>query len=320
MSSFANVSLFFSASRFRDQVIATLQRVNVPVKGVDNGRVRGVFGKGDRLANHGLGETTLNRDDAIETAQSYFLNGNARLYEPTPRGYAATWGVRGTGKTHLIDELVAWMATAARSHLCRLWPISTIAHTGCVYGVDGLLVRMLFAHFVGLAVPLVGGKPCFEDAALAMHALVQENRVRCSQVIDTILFDVDDTRPVVEPRIAAVFVDEIRKATANVSDMVPCLDVYRTAVNVLDKPNMRLLFTALDQVSAFGIMDDRLDESASGCPITWLSLPPVVHIDVGDDDHLLERCVALAHGHPRSYQPLAACARVSLTKLTTHNR
>jgi hypothetical protein len=299
MSSFANVSLFFSASRFRDQVIATLQRVNVPVKGVDNGRVRGVFGKGDRLANHGLGETTLNRDDAIETAQSYFLNGNARLYEPTPRGYAATWGVRGTGKTHLIDELVAWMATLPDTFVPIVANFND-RHKGCVYGVDGLLVRMLFAHFVGLAVPLVGGKPCFEDAALAMHALVQENRVRCSQVIDTILFDVDDTRGVVvEPRIAAVFVDEIRKATANVSDMVPCLDVYRTAVNVLDKPNMRLLFTALDQVSAFGIMDDRLDESASGCPITWLSLPPV-HIDVGDGDHLLERCVALAHGHPRT--------------------
>jgi hypothetical protein len=298
----------FSAARFRDDVVAALKRINVPVKGDGDGRVRGVFGERERLTSHGLGDKTLNRATAMETAQNYFLNGNASKATLDRRGYAATWGAPGTGKTHLIDELLAWMA-----EMDQFVPIVANfngAHTGYVFGVDGLLVRMLFSHFVGLAVPQVDGEPCFEIATQALLALVQENKLSHSQVIGTILYDVNDTRPVVERRIAAVFLDEIRKATANVSDMVPCLDVYRTAVNVLDKPNMRLLFTALDQVSAFGIMDDRLDVSASGCPITWLSLPPVVYNVVGEDDRLLERCVALAHGHPRSTE-LVLCERKS---------
>jgi hypothetical protein len=124
--------------------------------------------------------------------------------------------------------------------------------------------------------------------------------VLCSQVIDTILFDVNDTRGVVGgQRIAAVFVDEIRKATNVMSDMAPCVAVYTAVVGVVASGRARLLFTALDQVSAFGIMDDGKPASASGTPITWLSLPPVV-VDVGQSDRLLERCVALAHGHPRS--------------------
>jgi hypothetical protein len=294
----------FSAARFRDDVVAALKGSNVPVK---DGRLRGVFGERERLTSHGLGQTTLNRDTAIETAQNYFLNGNASKATLDRHGYAATWGAPGTGKTHLIDELLAWMAE--KNQFVPIVANFNGAHTGYVFGVDGLLVRMLFSHFVGLARPLVDKRPDFAIAAPTLHALVQENKVHYLQVIDTILYDVDDTRPVVERRIAALFVDEIRKATANESDMEPCVRVYRAVVDALTDPNVRLLLTALDQVSAFGIMDDRLDASASGCPITWLSLPPV-DVDVVDGDRLLERCVALAHGHPRSTE-LVLCERKS---------
>jgi hypothetical protein len=163
----------FSAGQFRDEVIAALKAVNVPVKGDDDGRVRGIFDKGDRLANHGLGETTLNRDSAIGTAQKYFLNGNAGKDTPNRRGYAATWGAPGTGKTHLIDELVAWMATLPDTFVPIVANFND-NHSDFVYGVEGLLVRMLFSHVVGLAVPLVDGRSSFETAALALLALVQQ--------------------------------------------------------------------------------------------------------------------------------------------------
>jgi hypothetical protein len=137
-------------------ILTELRRLNITPK---EEKQRGVYaGADERLAAWQLGNMTRDRETTLKIALEYVRNGNRAISGRD--GYAATWAAPGSGKTHLLDAIVAPLNTPAFDRFVPVPITFNGKMNGEPRGVRGLVARMIYVHFVGMLAQFDKTFPC----------------------------------------------------------------------------------------------------------------------------------------------------------------
>eukprot|EP00005_Dracoamoeba_jomungandri_P003999 CAMPEP_0174249778 /NCGR_PEP_ID=MMETSP0439-20130205/119_1 /TAXON_ID=0 /ORGANISM="Stereomyxa ramosa, Strain Chinc5" /LENGTH=865 /DNA_ID=CAMNT_0015329681 /DNA_START=207 /DNA_END=2804 /DNA_ORIENTATION=- len=289
---------------FVNYIVATLQD-HVHVK---ENQLRGTYGPGERLADYAL-RSTQNRDVALAAAISYICDPPYRS-EGQSYAIAATYGAPGTGKSHLLDEIVRLDFSSDRdSFEWDLYLPLIASFNGRTISrpkeVRGLCIRLLLSYFVGLP-PLKhldGQAPMwsFKEVAEMLDKALPECSVR--DVIAAIEWDVTTHRSIKLEKVKVLFmIDEIGKAANKDCDAEGVIEeVYRCVTEYLECTRYGAVFTALDGTD---ILPSRVESTSSSRPIAWLPLQPLdtTYWENEAGDEYASRLFAMSGGHPRTIQ------------------
>jgi hypothetical protein len=261
-----------------DRVVEMLRDAKVPIK-ADRGR----FGDGERLASWAL-DGTHDRAHALATAREYIEKGNMSAKDRY--GFAATWGVPGSGKSHLLDAIVENFRD--RTDVLFLPATFNGVSKDVGRGVPALLVRIICAHWVG------GRATCQHFEAVTMRLETFLPQLGTTNIVNAAVYDYARlTGQDASKVLGALLVDEIGlSGDANA--------VYMSSKSILSAQR-RVVYTAVVVESVLG-RDHTSNETKANTPITWLTLPRLTWRPDAPPTSLLSRFSALSGGHPRTVE------------------
>ena len=231
-----------------------------------------------------------------------------------------------SGKTHLLDAIVGKLGLdATLGTTNRFVPIPVTFNgkmNGVASGVPGLLVRIVYAHFVGVL-----ADKRFGDVAPLVEAVLSPLRLKnATPILRAVIRDVAQTHKLdVDSVVPVLLVDEIRlsgdastrRAVYDVATewlagcpaIITSLDIETVRPVELTASSTTTTATASTTTSTSTSTSRSLvrgapsfARSGSNKPIDWLVLPRIHTDDWEKDttDVLLARLTAMAGGHPRT--------------------
>jgi len=324
---------FDDAAAVRDRLVGLLAE-HVPTVPMLVPTQRGVRGAGF-LAKRGLGDATYDRAAAFKAVRDYVRRPPSREGDSGSSGaaecdgligVAALLAAPGVGKTHLCDDIARLDATLPlvldgeqlfvdgdNRHLLAV-PV-TFANGGmqwtpkshesaalAVWPRVELLVRVVFAHFVG-----VDRRSDDRFAAVARAIAPQLPReLTVRHVLDALAYDRAQALGVTEDTIHVLLVvDELLSACDSNK-------VYRDAVDALHNARRGCVVSTLEQTPVLrgeqvgGGATAQPDLTGSRRPLRWLPLPMLDTFAWckanGVRDETQKRLYVLSSGHPRTMQ------------------
>ncbi|KAJ1566032.1 hypothetical protein HK096_003913, partial [Nowakowskiella sp. JEL0078] len=268
---------------------------------------RGSYKSWERLADNKLGET-LHRQSAITKIRSYIETPPFRS-EGISYGIAATWGSPGAGKSHLLDEIARIKVDGQYVPLSISFNGKTM---GVVYGVRGLLIRMILTYFVGI--PSIQQNTWnFSNVASILDQNLPSS-LKIENVLSAIRYDFSQIQTCDAENIKILLlVDEIAKPPHTPENVA---EIYRDIVKTLTTDKIGIVFTALDGTQ---ILPGRNEGATSSSrPLYWLDLPALPTVSwenqlESEGDYISARLYSMTGGHPRTIQFLKKALSRHLT-------
>ena len=270
----------------------------------DDAKERGTYPP-DLLADHRLGDV-VDRDLALERAKAFVTSdplprtGRGGKYK-APYSIMATWGSPGTGKSHMLDEIVAradgWVRETGYADRCLPLVANFNGDTNAKLEKHGLAIRLLLGYFC----PASKLTPAtFRRSGNALAECLP-TKVYVGDIVDAIVADFAANHDVPVERVKVVLaVDEIAKSGDKKG-------TYREIVSAVDGlwPRVGAVITSLEQtavVTEFGASES----AGSNRPIKWLPLLLLntykwcEKMNITDRYH--QKLVAMSGGHARTMQ------------------